>query len=139
MELYLNYDCDVYSTNVFEELCKLLSKVYFAILVCHRFEVVTTARNTNKENSTIWFSVIVIKGGSERNAIYWLLCSFVDCVSNSFQLLIVTVYRYVSRLVNVRSGRKKRKRHGESLFSLNNLSRMFFPKCVSFKCSFILF
>lgn len=27
MELYLNYDCDVYSTNVFEELCKLLSKV----------------------------------------------------------------------------------------------------------------
>ena len=27
MELYLNYDCDIYSTNVFEELCKLLSKV----------------------------------------------------------------------------------------------------------------
>jgi len=27
MELYLNYDCNVYSTNVFEELCKLLSKV----------------------------------------------------------------------------------------------------------------
>ena len=139
MELYLNYDCDVYSTNVFEELCKLLSKVYFAILVCHRFEVMTTARNTNKENSTFWFSAIVIKGGSERNAICLLLCSFVDCVSNSFQLLIVTVYRYVSRLVNVRRGRKKRKRHGESLFSLNILSRMFFPKCVSFKCSFIIF
>lgn len=29
MELYLNYDCDVYSTNVFEELCKLLSKNAF--------------------------------------------------------------------------------------------------------------
>lgn len=29
MELYLNYDCDIYSTNVFEELCKLLSKNAF--------------------------------------------------------------------------------------------------------------
>lgn len=29
MELYLNYDCNVYSTNVFEELCKLLSKNAF--------------------------------------------------------------------------------------------------------------
>ncbi|EDO31538.1 predicted protein, partial [Nematostella vectensis] len=28
-ELYLNYDCDLYSANVFEELCKLLSKNAF--------------------------------------------------------------------------------------------------------------
>lgn len=27
-ELYLNYDCGLYSTNLYEELMKLLSKVY---------------------------------------------------------------------------------------------------------------
>ena len=31
-ELYLNYDCDLYCTNVFEELCKLLSKVRLVLL-----------------------------------------------------------------------------------------------------------
>lgn len=27
-ELYLNYDCDLYCTNLFEDLTKLLSKVW---------------------------------------------------------------------------------------------------------------
>jgi brefeldin A-resistance guanine nucleotide exchange factor 1 len=26
-ELYVNYDCDLYCVNLFEELCKALSKV----------------------------------------------------------------------------------------------------------------
>ena len=26
-ELYVNYDCDLYCVNIFEELCKALSKV----------------------------------------------------------------------------------------------------------------
>ena len=31
VELYLNYDCDVYSSNLFEELTKLLSKNAFPV------------------------------------------------------------------------------------------------------------
>lgn len=30
-ELYLNYDCDLYSTNLFEDLTKLLSKNAFPV------------------------------------------------------------------------------------------------------------
>ena len=30
-ELYLNYDCDLYSTNLFEELTKMLSKNAFPV------------------------------------------------------------------------------------------------------------
>ena len=30
-ELYLNYDCDLYSTNLFEELTKILSKNAFPV------------------------------------------------------------------------------------------------------------
>ena len=32
-ELYLNYDCDLYCTNLFEDLMKLLSKVRLG--ACH--------------------------------------------------------------------------------------------------------
>ena len=32
-ELYLNYDCDLYCSNLFEELTKLLSKVNFGSFV----------------------------------------------------------------------------------------------------------
>ena len=31
VELYLNYDCDVYSSNLFEELTKMLSKNAFPV------------------------------------------------------------------------------------------------------------
>ena len=30
-EIYLNYDCDIYSTNLFEELTKMLSKNAFPV------------------------------------------------------------------------------------------------------------
>ena len=33
-ELYLNYDCDLYCSNLFEELTKLLSKVQLNVLSC---------------------------------------------------------------------------------------------------------
>ena len=31
-ELYLNYDCDLYCTNLFEDLMKLLSKVCLSLV-----------------------------------------------------------------------------------------------------------
>ena len=36
-ELYLNYDCDLYCTNLFEDLTKLLSKVGWQVWGhCHK-------------------------------------------------------------------------------------------------------
>lgn len=33
-ELYINYDCDFYCSNLFEDLTKLLSKVGFSLFIC---------------------------------------------------------------------------------------------------------
>lgn len=36
-ELYLNYDCDYYCSNLFEDLSKLLSKVWISLLELFNF------------------------------------------------------------------------------------------------------
>ena len=36
-ELYLNYDCDLYCSNLFEDLMKLLSKV--SSVACKRMQI----------------------------------------------------------------------------------------------------
>lgn len=36
-ELYLNYDCDLYCTNLFEDLTKLLSKARLSQIDCLNF------------------------------------------------------------------------------------------------------
>lgn len=35
-ELYLNYDCGLYSSNLYEELMKLLSKVYLDFMIIEK-------------------------------------------------------------------------------------------------------
>ena len=80
MELYLNYDCDIYSTNVFEELCKLLSKV-----IHMQIEFIFLSEN----NCQVFFP----PGLSVQSYIQWKVWHIFKDVATEFVLYLASFTR----------------------------------------------
>lgn len=66
-ELYLNYDCGLYSTNLYKELMKLLSKVYFF----SKYNTIISLNSNFALNTILLLERLHINGQYVQYAIYF--------------------------------------------------------------------